>query len=603
MVLVRSGTLAGGTVAFISAVTSASHGGLDVRLAGLALLGILLVNLMVFERTKAYRPAVAIVLGASSLFFLGVFLHTGAHPATVVWAYLFQTLPCVLAGRKVGALVVGAFDTVLISIILLQGGENSIIADRRFFTGLVVSLLVLAGVSILFEHVRKIAHDRLLVEVAERRRAEREARRASEKAARAAAAQARFLANMSHEIRTPMNGVIGVNELLLQGNLTDEQRDYAQTIDASARSLLTVLNDVLDLSKIESGHVSIEKAPLNLREVLNSLIALYQPEAGKKGLAMTLTVTREVPQCVEGDEQRLRQILANLLRNAVKFTEEGRVDLTVMRHNEAGGVRFEVRDTGIGLAPSQKNKIFEAFQQADSSTTRRYGGTGLGLSISKQLVQLMGGSIGADGRPGRGSVFWFAIDLPAVDPMTVERKVRPTSTTGAVVEGRRVLVVEDNPVNRKVVCRMLERLQLTVEMAEDGQIALDMWQNNRYSLVFMDVQMPRLDGYDTTRALRRREGVGTRTPIVALTANAMQGDRERCLAAGMDDYLSKPVIFEDLKRVVREWAGLMPVKAEPSLEPSRSPARPRAGRSDPAPTAVIPSTPSSEASVSSWTVP
>ena len=412
------------------------------------------------------------------------------------------------------------------------------------------------AVSFLFEHAREIAHRRLLVEVGERRRAEAEARRASEVAAKAAAeAQARFLANMSHEIRTPMNGVLGVNELLLH-DVADRRAAglRASTINASAKSLLTVLNDILDLSKIESGHVTLERRAFDLREFLTSLVALYAPEAQKKGLRLEIAVDDAVPKTVEGDDQRLRQVLANLLRNAVKFTEQGQVDLVVRLHDKGDRVRFEVRDTGIGLAPAQKVKIFEAFQQADTSTTRRYGGTGLGLSISKQLIELMGGQIGADGRPGRGSVFWCIISLPEAEAPLPERP-RPSMTMAAPDPSvdRRVLVVEDNPVNRKVVCRMLERMNLTVDCAEDGEVALSMWEPQRYQLVLMDVQMPRLDGFDTTRTIRRRETTNLRTPIIALTANAMPGDRERCLASGMDDYLSKPVVFRDLKRVVAEW--------------------------------------------------
>ena len=254
---------------------------LDVPLASLAVLGTLLLNLTVFERTRAYGPAVAVLLGTTMTFFLGVVHYAGIGTSTVLWAYVFQVLPYFLAGRLYGALVVVAFDVILLSLIVAGGVTPA--STQSFLPEFTTSMVILACVSFLFEHVRKVGHDRLLVEVAERRKAESEARRASEVAARAAAAQARFLANMSHEIRTPMNGVLGVNELLLLSELTEEQRDYARTIDASARSLLTVLNDILDLSKIESGHVNLERASFDVREVLTSSVALFQPEAQKRG--------------------------------------------------------------------------------------------------------------------------------------------------------------------------------------------------------------------------------------------------------------------------------------------------------------------------------
>ena len=570
-VLIRIGTLAGVALAAMTAVTPALRRELDLPLAALALLGTLLVNLMVFERTRAYPPAASVVLGASAGFFLVVVHYTEAHPASLVWASLFQTLPYFLAGRRIGAAAVLSFNAAFITIVLLNSQTDTGASDRTFLVGLMVSLAVLAGVSFLFEHARSIAHNRLIAEIADRRRAEAEARKASDNAKRAAVAQARFLANMSHEIRTPMNGVLGVNELLLLTSLTDEQKDYARTIDASAKSLLTVLNDILDLSKIDSGHVELERRPFELEELLTSLVALYQPEAQKKNLSIRLEMKEGLPTHVEGDSQRLRQVLANLLRNAVKFTDRGHIELIVQRHANDDRLRFEVRDTGIGLAPAQKERIFGAFQQGDASTTRRYGGTGLGLSISKQLVYLMGGQIGADGRPGRGSVFWCIISLPPVQPgVTAHPRTGSSGIASPLGQTKRVLVVEDTPVNRKVICRMLQRLKLEVDTADDGQYAVDMWQPGRYAMVFMDVQMPRLDGLDATHAIRRMEDRSRRVPIVALTANAMLGDRERCLAAGMDDYLSKPVAFKELKRVVIEWMGTASSPPEDQAESSET---------------------------------
>ena len=577
-VVIRCGTLAGATLAAMTAVAPAMRLEHDLPLASLALLGTLLVNLMVFERARAYRPAVGVVLGSSALFLLVVVHYTRAHAATLVWAYLFQALPYFLAGRRVGAAVVLGFDAMLLIVILASGVPSTALAhDQTFLTGFMVSLFVLAGVSFLFEHVRRAAHDRLLMEIGERRRAEADARKASDEAKRAAQAQARFLATMSHEIRTPMNGILGVNELLMLTSLSEEQRDYARTINASATSLLTVLNDILDLSKIESGRVILDQRSFSLKDLLSSLVALYTPEANKKGLELKLTLKEGLPAQVSGDEQRLRQILANLVRNAVKFTEKGHVEVVALRHASDARIRFEIRDTGIGLAPSQKVRIFEPFHQADNSTTRRYEGTGLGLSISRQLVELMGGQIGADGRLGRGSVFWFIVELPeenTPDSLTASatlhaaEKHSPDAALAKAVSAaqRRILVVEDNAVNRKVVCRMLERLGFEVETAEDGQVAVEIWRPDRYAMIFMDVMMPRLDGFDTTQAIRRQEKGQGRIPIVALTANAMHGDRDRCLAAGMDDYLSKPVVFKHLRAIVDKWSGPGAVVDEAATE-------------------------------------
>ena len=553
--LVRCGTLAATTATVALALIPTFGQQTSIPLLGVAFLGTLLVNLMVFERTGGHGHAVAIILASVAAFFLVVVHYRGGSPSTVTWAYLFQPFPYLLAGRRRGVATILVFDVALLAVILRTADRPaSIAAESGWLVAFMASLVALALASFVFEHVRKSAHDRLIIEIGERRRAETDARKASQAAARAVAMQARFLANMSHEIRTPMNGVLGVNELLLLTQLTSEQRDYAETINASARSLLAVLNDILDLSKIESGNVVLEARQFDLHAFVTRLVALYRPEAEAKGLAMSFEVDDKVPRAVVGDDLRLHQILSNLLRNAVKFTHRGDVRLKVSSARK-DRIRFEVWDTGIGLTAEQKRKIFDPFQQADTSTTREYGGTGLGLSISKQLVGLMGGQIGADGRPGRGSVFWFVVALPESELPSEEPTVRISMPAESPPpEHRRVLVVEDNPVNRKVVCRMLARLDLEVETAENGMVALELWEPGRYLMVFMDLQMPRMDGFDTTRGIRKQEAPGARMPIVALTANAMPGDRERCLAAGMDDYLSKPVVFRELKRVVREWA-------------------------------------------------
>jgi signal transduction histidine kinase/CheY-like chemotaxis protein len=375
--------------------------------------------------------------------------------------------------------------------------------------------------------------------------------------------KSRFLATMSHEIRTPMNGILGFIDLLARTELDEEQKDFIREVRSASEVLLHIINNILDISKIESGKVELDRTVFTLRSAIDYAMNLITPRALEKNLGLQVAIAPEVPGLVVGDPMRLRQVLQNFLNNAVKFTNAGGISVDVRSLGLDGAgheLEFTISDTGIGIRPDDVERLFKPFNQLDSASNRRYEGSGLGLAISRELIRLMGGEVHLHSVPGEGSSFIFTIRLeaagegaavqpePALAP--TGRGTLPSGPRNPLFEGFRILVVEDNDTNRRIIGKFLDRHGITWEPALNGLEAFQACRTKTYDLVFMDCQMPVLDGFESTRRIRAAEAGRRRTPIIAMTANAMIGDKEACLAAGMDDYLAKPVRYEEFMAIV-----------------------------------------------------
>lgn len=400
-------------------------------------------------------------------------------------------------------------------------------------------------------------------DITERKTAERQLIRAIQHAEAATKAKSDFLANMSHELRTPMNGILGLAEIVQSMDLNDDVRECIDAIHSSGQSLLSILNDILDLSKIEAEELAIEKYPFKTQDILRNIRDLTALSASRKNLSYDINVNMNVPEWLMGDGKRIQQIIFNLIGNAIKFTETGGVSLMIdyKMNGDKPLLLVHVQDTGIGIPDEFQKRLFNKFSQADTSISRKFGGTGLGLAITKYLVEMMNGTIGFTSKQNHGTTFYVSIPIEEAEKESIDLNAIPISTEHALLgidlEEVKALVVEDHPINQMLVQRWLKKLGLKhIDSALNGFESITLLRNNSYDFILMDCQMPELDGYETTSLIRDMEKQSqTRTPIIAMTANAMLGEREKCIASGMDDYLSKPLNYAQFESCIAKWIG------------------------------------------------
>ncbi len=519
-------------------------------------------SILLIKRGNVKRAGLITVVLVGA-FFLYQLHSGGVKNAGVLWSYVFPIGAFFLLGLRNGIVTVSTYMAISACVILIPHLSDTASAapNWQFSARFFASFIFVSFIAYTYEYARAENQKKFIQEIRERRRTERALVVEKEKAQNASRAKGRFVAVLSHELRTPLNGIIGLADLLKESHLEKTQRDYVGIIHSCAQSLIEIINDTLDYSKIEAGRMSLSLSSVDIREFVDELIDMFKYRSKEKSLTFCAIVDKDVPRMCLIDRAHLRQICVNLLGNAFKFTDSGEICLRVKIVDKQ--LLFEIEDTGPGIPPQTRAVLFRSFTQGELGNSSTHRGTGLGLVISKKLVELLGGQIHLQSVEGKGTTFRFSLPCEPVEGMAsiVNKSFEEDNRDSGKVEKRKILVAEDNEVNRLVVRRMLEKAGYDYIIVENGKDLVEVSKGtDQFDLILMDIQMPVMTGYEACREIRYYSKLHNtpHVPIIALTATALEGDREKCLAAGMDDYVSKPIRFEELKNVLKKWTCAQP---------------------------------------------